>query len=106
MSPAFLWAFARECPQVRRRTRLDDLARGMVPVSVAICCAMCAALASIYVAGLADAAVSGVFYLAVLDGTAAATSVLSLAAVVVVSLRAHTAPAAEVRRVVVFSLAA
>ena len=95
ISPAFLWAFARECPQVHRRTRLDDLARVMVPVSVAIGGAMCAGLASIYVAGLADAAVSGTFYLAVLDGTAAATSVLSLAAVVVVALRAHTAPAAE-----------
>ena len=104
ISPAFLWAFARECPQVHRRTWLDDLARGMVPASVAIGCAMCAGLASIYVAGLADDAVSGAFYLAVLDGTAAATSVLSLGAVVVVALRAHTAPAAEVRRVVVFSL--
>ena len=104
ISPAFLWAFARECPQVRRRTRLDDLARGMVPASVAIGGAMCAGLASIYVAGLVDDAVSGAFYLAVFDGTAAATSVLSLAAVVVVALRAHSAPAAEVRRVVVFSL--
>ena len=104
VSPAFLWAFARECPQVHRRTRLDDLARAMVPVSAAIGCAMCAGLASIYVAGLAGDAVSGAFYLAVLDGTAAVTSVLSLAAVVMVALRAHTAPAAEVRRVVVFSL--
>ena len=104
ISPAFLWAFARECPRVHRWTRLDDLARGMVPVSVAIGGAMCAGLASIYVAGLAGDAVGGAFYLAVLDGTAAATSVLSLAAVVVVALRAHTAPAAEVRRVVVFSL--
>ena len=104
ISPAFLWAFARECPRVHRWTRLDDLARGMVPVSVAIGGALCAGLASIYVAGLAGDAVGGAFYLAVLDGTAAATSVLSLAAVVVVALRAHTAPAAEVRRVVVFSL--
>ena len=104
ISPAFLWAFARECPQVHRRTRLDDLARVMVPVSVAIGCAMCAGLALIYVAGLAHDAVSEAIYLAVLDGAAAATSVLSLAAVVVVALRAHTAPAAEVRRVVVFSL--
>ena len=104
ISPAFLWAFARECPRVHRRTRLDDLARVMVPVSVAIGCAMCAGLASIYVAGLADDAVSEAFYLAVLDGAGAVTSVLSLAAVVVVALRAHTAPAAEVRRVVVFSL--
>ncbi len=104
LSPAFLWAFARECPRVHRRTRLDDLARGMIPVSAAIGGAMCAWLASIYAAGSAGDTVSGAFYLAVLDGTAAVTSVLSLAAVVVVALRAHTAPAAEVRRVVVFSL--
>ena len=32
---AFLWAFARESPRVYRRSRLDDLARRMVPVSVA-----------------------------------------------------------------------
>ena len=103
ISPAFLWAFARECPRVHRRTRLDDLARGMVPVSVAVGCALCAGLASIYVAGLVGDGVSGAFYLAGFDGTAAGASVLSLAAVVVVALRAHTAPAAEVRRVVVFS---
>ena len=29
-APAFLWAFARECPRVHRRTRLDGLARRMV----------------------------------------------------------------------------
>ena len=104
ISPAFLWAFARECPRVHRRTRLDALARVMVPVSVVVGCAMCAGLASIYAAGSAGGAVSGAFYLAVLDGTAAVTSVLSLAAVAVVALRAPTAPAAEVRRVVVFSL--
>lgn len=31
--PAFMWAFAREFPQVHRRTRLDDLARRMAPLS-------------------------------------------------------------------------
>ncbi len=104
MSPAFLWAFARECPRVHRRTRLDDLAGWMVPVSAVIGGAMCAGLASIYVAGPAGDAVGGALYWAVLDGTAAATSPVSLAAVVVVALRAHTAPAPEVRRVVVFSI--
>ena len=103
ISPAFLWAFARECPRVHRRTRLDDLTRVMVHVSLAIGCAMCAGLASIYAAGLAGA-VSEALYVAVLDATVAVTSVLSLPAVVVVALRARTAPAAEVRRVVVFSL--
>ena len=102
--PAFLWAFARECPRVHRRTRLDDLARRMVPVSVAICGAMCAGAAALYVAGRVGATVDGVLYVVALDATIAASNVLSLAAVVVVALRAHTAPAAEVRRVVLFSL--
>ena len=35
-APAFLWAFARECPRVLRRTWLDDLARRMIPASVLI----------------------------------------------------------------------
>ena len=39
-APAFLWAFARACPRVHRRTRLDDLARRMVPVCVAAGCAL------------------------------------------------------------------
>ena len=102
--PAFLWAFARECPRVHRGTRLDDLARRMVPISVAVVGALCAGVASVYVARLVDEAVSAAFYVAVLETAIAASGVLSLAAVVVVALRARTAPADEVRRVVLFSL--
>ena len=102
--PAFLWAFARECPRVHRRTRLDDIAHRMVPASVAIGVALCVALASVYVASLVDDTISGAPYMRVLDASLAISNVLSLAAVVVVALRAHTAPAAEVRRVVLFSL--
>ena len=104
VAPAFLWAFARECPRVRRRTRLDDLARRMVPISVAINGVLWAAAASTYAAGLVDEAVGVALYLPALDAAIAASNVMSLAAVVVVALRAHTAPAAEVRRVVLFSL--
>ena len=104
LPPAFLWAFARECPRVHRGTRLDDLARRMVPVSAAVVGALCSGLASVYVAGLVGDAVSAVLYAAVLEVAVAASGVLSLAAVVVVALRARTAPAAEVRRVVLFSL--
>ena len=102
--PAFLWAFARECPRVHRRTRLDDLARRMVPVSVAVGGAMCAGVAAAYVAGLVEDSPSEALYGALLEAAIAVSNVLSLAAVVVVALRAHTAPAAEVRRVVLFSL--
>ena len=104
IAPAFLWAFARECPRVHRHTRLDDLARRMVPVSVAINGAMWAGVTTTYVAGLVDDGVGGVLYVPVLDAAIATSTVLSLGAVVVVALRAHTAPAAEVRRVVLFSL--
>ena len=100
-APAFLWAFARECPRVHRRTRLDDLARRMVPASVLIggglwlACAVTLVLAR---AGVAAAPVA-----LVLDGTIATLDLLALGAVTLVALRAHTASAEEVRRVVVFS---
>ena len=103
--PAFLWAFARECPRLHRRTSLDDLARRMVPLSAAIGCTMCAGVAAAYLAGAVNDAIGGVVYVAVLDAAIATTNVLSLAAVVVIVLRAHTAPADELRRVVLFSAA-
>ena len=100
-APAFLWAFARECPRVHRRTWLDDLARRMILVSVLIggglwlACALTLELAR---AGAVGAPVALVF-----DGTLATLDLLGLGAVTIVALRAHTASADEVRRVVVFS---
>ena len=105
VTPAFLWAFARECPRVQRRTALDDFARRMVTVSVAIGCAMCAvaAAATAYLAVVVGDAVDDAVYLAFLDIGNATSNVLALAAVVVIARRAHTAPPEEVRRVVLFS---
>ncbi|MCY4025764.1 MAG: serine/threonine-protein kinase [Acidobacteria bacterium] len=103
VAPSFLWAFARECPRIHRRTRLDDLARRMVPVSAALGGALCAAVAVLYWAGTVSGAVDAGLYVAVLDVTIAAPNVLALAAVVVLALRARAAPADEVRRVVLFS---
>ena len=100
-APAFLWMFARECPRVHRRSRLDDLARRMVPVSVAVGFAIWVGVGvTLQLAqwGYATASVP-----VVLDGSLVALDLLTLAAVAVVMLRAHTAPAEEVRRVVVFS---
>ena len=100
-APAFLWAFARECPRVHRRTRLDDLARRMIPTSVLIGGGLwlaCAVTLELARAGVAGAPVALVF-----DGTLATLSLLELGAVTVVALRAHTASTDEVRRVVVFS---
>ena len=100
-APAFLWAFARECPRVHRRTWLDDLARRMIPVSVLIggglwvACAVTLELARVGYAGAPVALV--------LDGTLATLDLLALGAAAIVALRAHTASADEVRRVVVFS---
>ena len=62
VAPAFLWAFARECPRVHRRTRLDDLARRMVPVSVALGGVMCGAVAAVYWAGTVGSAVNDRHY--------------------------------------------
>ena len=96
-APAFLWAFARACPRVHRRTRLDDLARRMVPVSVAAGCALwVATVASLELAraGYMDTALFWAF----LDGSVAVLRLLELGAVLVVMLRAPTAPAEEARR--------
>ena len=101
-APAFLWMFARECPRVHRRAPLDHFTRCMVPVSVAIGFAIwvgCGAALQ-----LAQWSYAGASVPVVLDGSQAALQLLSLAAVAVVALRAHTAPADEVRRVVVFSI--
>ena len=100
-APAFLWAFARECPRVHRRTRLDDLARRMIPASVVIGGGLwlaCAVTLELARAGVAAAPVA-----LVLDGTIATQDLLVLGAVILVALRARTASADEVRRVVVFS---
>ena len=102
-APAFLWAFARECPRVHRGTRLDDLARRMVPISVLVGCLLWVGIVTWLVlarAGRVPLAVSW----AVFDGMFVVLNMLSLGAVVVVVLRAHTAPADETRRVVLFSI--
>ena len=100
-APAFLWAFARECPRVHRRTRLDDLARRMIPASVVIGGGLW--LACAVTLELARAGVAGAPVALVLDGTIATLDLLALGAVIFIALRAHTASADEVRRVVVFS---
>ena len=100
-APAFLWAFARECPRVHRRTWLDDLARRMIPVSVLIGGGLW--LACAVTLELARASAAGAPVALVLDGTLATLDLLALGAVAIVALRAHTASADEVRRVVVFS---
>ena len=100
-APAFLWAFARECPRVQRRTRLDGLTRRMVVVSVAVGCAEWAvgvAVLELSRLGYVDAAVFWVLF----DVSFAPVDLLRLGAVAVVVLRARSAPAEEVRRVVLF----
>ena len=98
-APAFVWAFARECPRGRRRNRLDDVLRRMVPVSVVIGCAMA-------VAGMATGELGGAGHGPVVAfSTVIAANLWALAAVVVVARRARSAPAHEARRVRLFSVA-
>ncbi len=102
-APAFLWAFARECPRVRRGTRLDGLARRMVPVSALVGCLLWVGVVTWLLlarAGRVPLAVSWVVF----DGLFVVLNMLSLGAVVVIVLRAHTAPADETRRVVLFGI--
>ena len=100
-APAFLWAFARECPRFHRRTRLDDLARRMVPASVGVGCGI--SVACWVSLELAWAGYARETFVVVLDVTIAALSLQALAAVGVIALRARTATADEVRRVVLFA---
>ena len=101
-APAFLWVFAAEWPRVHRRTRLDDLARRMVPASVAIGCAIWisgAVMAELLHAGRGGAHVDLVF-----DASVAILHLLTFGAAVVVPLSALSAPAGEARRAVLFSV--
>ncbi|MYN68548.1 MAG: serine/threonine protein kinase [Acidobacteria bacterium] len=100
-APAFLWAFARECPRIRRRTRLDGLTRRMVPVSLGVGCTMWVALALSF--ELATAGYGTAIVFPVGDATIPALHLSALAAFAVVGLRARSAPADEARRVLVFS---
>ena len=100
-APAFLWAFARECPRVRRRTRLDGLARRMVAVSVVVGCALWVAYVAVLELARAGYLAETAFWWS-FDVSLAVLAVLQLAAVAVVVLRARAAPAEEVRRVVLF----
>ena len=100
-APAFLWAFALECPRVRRRSRLDLLVRRMVPVSAAVGCALWVALVECLELARAGYVPEPVFWV-VFDGSVAALTVLRLSAVGALVLRARHTSAAEVRRVVVF----
>ncbi len=100
-SPAVLWLFARKCPRVHRRTKLDDLARCMVPVSVAI--GFTIWITCVATLWFAHAGYTGTPVVLVLDGSLLTMDLLDLAAAAVIAVRAHTAPAEEVRRVVVFS---
>lgn len=100
-APAFLWAFARECPRVYRETGLGDLARRMVGISVGVGCGLLVACAAAFaMARRGDAEWA---FAVVWDTSIAVLDLSPVAAMVVVALRAHTAPAAEVRRVVLFS---
>ena len=102
-APAFLWAFARACPRVDRGSRLDALAVRMMPVSLLLGCALwvaCVASIELAQAGYAESAAP-----LLLDAIVSVPNLSALAAVAVVALRARSAPADEVRRVVLFSTA-
>ena len=100
-APAVLWVFARECPRVHRRTRLDDLAYRMVPIGMALPFALWLGAAAIELSRTASPAL----FTAMLNAAMVLLDLLALAAVAVVVLRARTASAEEKRRVVLFSVA-
>ena len=96
-SPALMWAFAREFPRVHRRTRIDDVARRMVPISAMVGGALWIVNATPLLERmpvLAHMNDRG-FYWSIL-------AILILSALVVLALRARGAKADESRRAVVF----
>ena len=102
-APACLWAFARECPRVHRRTWLSTTSRVGWSWS-----AWWSAASSRWRAWRCWSSRGRATWTPRFSGWAStrllATSILlALAAVVVVVLRAHTAPAEEARRVALFS---
>ena len=97
-APVCLWALARECPRVHRRTRLDDLARRMVPVSLVAGCVLSVGSVAVLELTRAGHVDPALFWLG-FDAVIATSILLALGAVLVVLLRAHTAPAEEARRV-------
>ena len=99
-APVFLWAFARECPHVTRRGRLDDFVGRMVPINVVLSCSSLAAC--VLSLELSRAGYLGVTVFTVFDAALVGVGLSSMAAVVVVALRAHRAPADESRRVLLF----
>ena len=78
-APVFLWAFARECPQVTRRARLDDFAGWMVPINVVLSCTSLAAC--VLSLELSRAGYLGTEAFTVFDAALVAMGLLSLAAV-------------------------
>ncbi|MYH31211.1 MAG: serine/threonine protein kinase [Acidobacteria bacterium] len=102
-APAFLWAFVRECPRTQRATRLDDLARRMVVISAALGCVMWMGLVTVLELARAGYLSEAVFW-ACFDAHLALLELLRLGAVGVLLLRARTAPADEIRRVVLFAV--
>lgn len=96
-SPALMWAFAREFPRVRRRTRIDDLARRMVP----ICAIAGSALWFVNSTPLLERMPilgrendDGVYWLIL--------AIMILSAIFVLALRARGAKADESRRAALF----
>ena len=99
--PAFMWAFAREFPRVHRRSRVDDLARRMVPISAWIGGGLSIVnlpfvLPEGWLSFLLRRADGGVYWLIL--------SLLTLSAVSAIVRRARDATAYEARRVTLLVL--
>ena len=91
-----MWAFAREFPRVHRRTRIDDVARRMVPISAMIGGALWIVNASPLSERMPFLTRAGFgLYWVIL-------SILILSALVTLALRARDAKADESRRAALF----
>ena len=99
---AVLWQFTRTFPRVHRRSRIDDLARRMVPAAAIF--GLAAGAAFIPLHGLAGrGAVPPDALAAYQDATLALLTLLDAAAIVALLFRARGAPADEFARIALFA---
>lgn len=100
-APAVLWAFAGEFPRCRRRTALDDATRRMTRVSVWMGAGLLVQFMVVLTLARGEVLDAAVFFVS-WDVDFALLSLLDMAAVVVIALRARSAPPAEARRARLF----
>ena len=100
--PAVLWQFTRTFPRVHRRSRIDDLARRMVPAAAIVGLAAGAAFIPLHEL-TQRGSVPPHALVAYQDAILALLTILDAAAIITLLFRARGAPADEFARIALFA---